>query len=188
MSDIIFTITQIDEGVKVIPYQDINRITWCQALALFQVSPSFINSIVDIMRKNPFQSYFWECSPVRLNDPFEFVLINAPELLKLRPDISSFRAQISQQSVTVFPNLNKDAYLVVPSQISPVENYTHIANFIRGAPPEQIWKLFRLIGLTGSELAKILPIFWLSTSGLGVSWLHVRLDLAPKYYSYQEYR
>jgi len=29
---------------------------------------------------------------------------------------------------------------------------------------------------------------WLSTSGLGVSYLHVRIDKRPKYYSFDEYR
>jgi len=29
---------------------------------------------------------------------------------------------------------------------------------------------------------------WVSTSGLGVAWLHVRLDARPKYYQYTPYR
>ncbi|MET0247228.1 MAG: hypothetical protein ABW182_10815 [Sphingomonas sp.] len=29
---------------------------------------------------------------------------------------------------------------------------------------------------------------WVSTSGLGVSWLHARIDDRPKYYSYAPYR
>jgi hypothetical protein len=29
---------------------------------------------------------------------------------------------------------------------------------------------------------------WLSTSGLGVAWLHVRLDERPKYYTHAPYR
>ena len=29
---------------------------------------------------------------------------------------------------------------------------------------------------------------WLSTSGLGVYWLHVRLDSYPKYYTYRPYK
>lgn len=34
---------------------------------------------------------------------------------------------------------------------------------------------------------KDVPI-WLSTSGLGVYWLHVRLDTRPKYYNHDEYK
>jgi hypothetical protein len=29
---------------------------------------------------------------------------------------------------------------------------------------------------------------WVSTAGMGVSWLHVRLDNRPKYYGYKPYR
>lgn len=28
---------------------------------------------------------------------------------------------------------------------------------------------------------------WLSTSGLGVYWLHFRIDARPKYYQYSEF-
>lgn len=30
--------------------------------------------------------------------------------------------------------------------------------------------------------------YWISTSGLGVSWLHIRIDTYPKYYNYEEYK
>ena len=33
----------------------------------------------------------------------------------------------------------------------------------------------------------IQPI-WLSTAGMGVPWLHVRLDSRPKYYAFGPYR
>lgn len=29
---------------------------------------------------------------------------------------------------------------------------------------------------------------WLSTSGLGVYWLHMRLDRRPKYYTYEPFK
>ena len=29
---------------------------------------------------------------------------------------------------------------------------------------------------------------WLSTAGMGIAWLHIRLDDRPKYYGYREYR
>jgi hypothetical protein len=29
---------------------------------------------------------------------------------------------------------------------------------------------------------------WVSTSGLGVSWLHLRFDRRPKYYTHAPYR
>jgi len=29
---------------------------------------------------------------------------------------------------------------------------------------------------------------WISTAGLGVTWLHVRIDSSPKYYTHAPYR
>jgi len=29
---------------------------------------------------------------------------------------------------------------------------------------------------------------WLNTSGLGIYWLHIRLDSSPKYYTHAPYR
>ncbi|WP_391540805.1 DUF6940 family protein [Halomicronema hongdechloris] len=29
---------------------------------------------------------------------------------------------------------------------------------------------------------------WVNASGLGVAWLHVRLDTRPKYYQHEPYR
>ena len=50
--------------------------------------------------------------------------------------------------------------------------------------------LFGLAALGGIILAGIRlggkPV-WLSTAGLGVGWLHVRLDDRPKYYRHAPY-
>ena len=48
-------------------------------------------------------------------------------------------------------------------------------------------ELFRNIG---QEVIKLLEegTVWLSTSGFGVYWLHVRLDIVPKYYKHEPYR
>jgi hypothetical protein len=57
------------------------------------------------------------------------------------------------------------------------------------------------IGSTGSRNAKLIPNFkkrqrknsgaakpvWFSTSGMGVAWLHFRLDRRPKYYTYRAF-
>jgi hypothetical protein len=77
----------------------------------------------------------------------------------------------------------------------------HLASFIRGpewlATPtqhemhrkhiSQLWSTVAssmLLRLREDEGARV----WMSTSGMGVSWLHVRLDRAPKYYTYLPYK
>ncbi len=57
------------------------------------------------------------------------------------------------------------------------ECYAHIAAFLRGAQEAQKHKLFQAIAReAGQMLATAARRFWISTSGLGVPWVHVRLD------------
>jgi hypothetical protein len=62
-----------------------------------------------------------------------------------------------------------------------------MAKFARHAPKYQIrafWKEVgkQYAGLIGKENK------WLSTAGLGVPWLHVRVDSAPKYYRHADFK
>ena len=95
------------------------------------------------------------------------------------------------QSVMSFHNLSKDATLVVPlPRVSESRIYIHLANFLRHAPKHQkldLWRLALDELLQKIETHPNRPV-WLSTSGLGVSWLHIRLDSAPKYYTHTPYR
>ena len=60
------------------------------------------------------------------------------------------------------------------------------ASFVRYAPHDQVTSLLKV---TADEVMTNLSEdkLWLSTSGLGVSWLHMRLDSRPKYYNYIDY-
>eukprot|EP00614_Pseudopedinella_elastica_P018899 CAMPEP_0172646364 /NCGR_PEP_ID=MMETSP1068-20121228/240204_1 /TAXON_ID=35684 /ORGANISM="Pseudopedinella elastica, Strain CCMP716" /LENGTH=345 /DNA_ID=CAMNT_0013460621 /DNA_START=347 /DNA_END=1385 /DNA_ORIENTATION=- len=96
--------------------------------------------------------------------------------------------------VASFANLGGDSYLVAPSPVeSPPRPYPHLAAFLANAPPQQVAKLWRTVAgvvLTRAEQvagAANRP-FWLSTSGLGVYWLHVRIDRRPKYYTHLPYK
>jgi hypothetical protein len=93
------------------------------------------------------------------------------------------------EPVTVFDNLGGDALLIVPRKIADADCYGHIAAFLRRAPREQQHALFRCLALeTEKRLAASRERFWVSTSGLGVPWVHVRLDQRPKYYQYARYK
>jgi hypothetical protein len=102
---------------------------------------------------------------------------------------SHFAAQ-DDEGVVTFPNLGRDAVLVVPLPLGPSSGYSHLASFVRQASSAQnhaLWKatgraMERRVRENGSRPT------WLSTAGGGVPWLHVRLDDRPKYYSYAPYR
>ena len=111
-------------------------------------------------------------------------------LKALRPDPSPFRRQFEarpEESVLTFPNLGGDAVLVVPAPISPADSYVHLARFLRGAPKVQVDRFWMRAGEAMADRISDQPL-WLSTAGLGVSWLHLRLDSRPKYYRHLAYR
>jgi hypothetical protein len=139
----------------------------------------------------PFEAYFWETPPVTQATAaraFEFVLVDSPELAALAPEPEAFAGRfIPSQAVATFPNLAGDALLVAPAPQGPPAAHAHLAAFARGAPTEQQHALWQAVGAAVARRLSSTPI-WLSTSGLGVAWLHVRLDQRPKYYMYAPYR
>jgi hypothetical protein len=148
----------------------------------------------ECLRTAPYEAFFWETPPVASDSRdlgFEFVLIDSPMLARVTAEPAPFARQLGSttDSCVMFPNLSGDAWLVVPRALAEDEHYAHLARFVRGAPRTQVDELLRAVGQTiarwWSERAEPL---WVSTSGLGVHWLHVRLDTRPKYYTYELYR
>lgn len=139
-------------------------------------------------------AYFWETRPVTLatlGDAFEFVLADSPTLAGASADSRPFdralRGRDGRGGVVTFPNLGHDALLIVPRELAGRAHYRHLAAFVRGAPVDQQQALWAAVGRAVGERVGAAPL-WVSTSGLGVYWLHIRLDSAPKYYTYAPYR
>ena len=143
--------------------------------------------------------------------PFEFVLVNEPRLkafAEINPDRHAFEEYFASPlcsssgndggsdpitAVCAFPNLGKDATLISPLPQSGINeaSYSHLASFLRNAPQEQITQFWKLSAKSYIEELKHKHErinehvgTWFSTNGMGVAWLHLRIDSAPKYYSY----
>lgn len=161
---------------------------WIQFL---KESDEFILFFNDVLAASKYEAYFWEVKPVtqkRLGDIFEFVLVESTFLAKIKADNSDFKSYFNPgESVVAFPNLGKNAQLIVPIEMNNRDDYAHIANFVRNATKPQICAFWKRVG---EEYEKALGAErkWLSTSGLGVYWLHVRIDSRPKYYQHLEYK
>lgn len=147
----------------------------------------------------------WEYSR---DTPFEFALVNEPALQRFaegRPDRNAFQEHFrgclggnnnSGDGIVPmccsFGNLGGDARLVAPlpsPSSSSDATYSHLAIFVRNAPKEQVGEFWRL---GASQYLSMLEEkhdakTWFSTNGMGVAWLHLRLDSVPKYYSYRPF-
>ncbi len=138
-------------------------------------------------------SFFWECNrrPADGDGRMSFVLVDAPPLARLTPSSAPFDAHLAATDglVATFPNLGGDALLVVPRSVGRPDSYAHLAHFVRRAPGEQVDALWVAVGDALEHWRREgRGRVWLSTSGLGVSWVHVRLDRRPKYYVHRPYR
>jgi len=155
--------------------------------------PDLRAQLTQVIRDCPFDAVFWECAPVgaaNRQDAFEFVLVDAPALARVAPRPEPFAAHFDgAASVAVFPSLGRDAVLVAPAPAGPAGAYPHLSAFLRRAPVEQVDRLWCVVASAVRDWWDdgASPM-WLSTSGLGVHWLHIRLDSRPKYYTWAAYR
>ena len=173
-------------------FRNNKKLSYKEGLDLLEGSKEFRSLIAHKIAKQEFAAVFWEFPPLsKKSEPnFEFVLNNARMLSTVKADKTTFRSYFKPGcTVTTFPNLGGDANLVVPCLTSTKTNYAHLASFMRTAPQDQIHEL---LTTTAQQVKQWLEnsdsIVWLSTSGAGVFYLHVRLDSYPKYYTYRPYK
>jgi len=164
-----------------------------EAFEGWRTSAEFRAFFLEQLARSSSPACFWETPPVTLatlDRPFEFVLVDAPPLERVAPEPHVFRTHYAcaDEGITTFENLGRDALLVAPAPVSdPRADFSHLTAFTRTARPELQHALWRAVGRAAEERLGDAPL-WISTSGLGVSWLHVRLDSIPKYYTHAPYR
>ncbi len=136
------------------------------------------------------EAFFWEhpcMSLATADDPAELVLIDAPVLAGVQADPTPFAEHFQAgESVCRFASLGGDAELIAPAPLPAGPAYPHLAAFLRSAPPDRRRALWATTARTVQGILTHRPL-WLSTSGLGVYWLHVRVDERPKYYQHRAY-
>ncbi len=164
--------------------------TYAEVVEHWRDDAGFRGVFAEALRQCPWEAFFFETPPVRVDtadQPFECVLVDAPSFRTRSPNPAPFSAHFSDAPVATFPNLAGDAMLVVPCPRVAPEVYLHLAAFLRGAPDDQVDALWAAVGAAVTERLSTRSM-WLSTAGLGVFWLHMRLDPRPKYYKHAPYR
>lgn len=178
--------------IRYTPLADDTPIPFRRALELLQNDESFRTFFIQFLNDAPFIGYRWETPPITAataNRSFQFVLLDTPEIDRL-PDSRSFAAHFKKAKsphAVCFTNLGGDATLIAPLPQDPHAGYVHLAAMIRTAPREQVHALLQLVGTTTLAKLSAKPL-WLSTAGMGVAWLHVRLDDRPKYYGFSDFK
>jgi len=154
------------------------------------------SQVVTQVAAAPWDAVFWECAPWDPRQPdalASFVLCDAPALARCAPDPRPFAEHIDagrgSPLAATFRSLGMDAWLVAPTAERAASIYAHLAPFCRGASAAQIEAVGRSLGaaLQVAAVEHDGPL-WVSTSGLGVAWLHLRIDTRPKYYTHGPYR
>lgn len=179
-------------GLRFAIDRDSSHVSYAEVLHRWRSDPEFRSFFTTLLAGAPFTAFRWETPPITAatsGRTFEFVLLDSPELVTA-PDQGAFAEHFrgaADGGVVEFPNLGKDAILVVPCPIGPPSAYGHLAAFVRRAPEAQRHALWELVGAAMERRLGATPV-WLSTAGAGVAWLHVRLDNRPKYYGYGPYR
>lgn len=177
--------------------QDVTIDGWIQAMLSDEGE---LQQFLNVLKAaNSFDAFFFETRPVTkpqmASKPFEFVLVDAPSLHEKamsHPDSHTFAKHFEgcTDSACTFPNLGRDATLIAPRQSGNAKNFSHLAYFCRHAPLDvvtQTWKV--AIQAYADTVRRQTPHrFWFSTSGMGVSWLHFRIERSPKYYTYPPFR
>ena len=159
-------------------------------LMLLEGDQDFRSWYTDLLASADYEAFFWEHPPLcdaNIDLEAEFVLLKSPTLARLCPDPEPFRSHFeSDNDIISFRSLGGDAFLIAPSPSEPLAACAHLAAFVREASRSQVESLWHETGRAVRETLSDRNL-WLSTSGLGVAWLHIRLDSYPKYYQHQPY-
>jgi len=181
-----------DHTIKLTLQYQQKAVSFRQLLDAWRDDEYFCAFFSSLLASLPMPAFFWEmpalCSSM-LEQPFECVFVDSPDLVMVDPEPLHFQAYYAgaHNRIADFENLGGDALLVVPEPLDACSAYAHIADFSRSAPLKQQCALWRRVGELCHQHIGVIPL-WLNTSGLGVFWLHIRLDKAPKYYTYLPYK
>ena len=170
---------------------DHKALSFQQVLTAWEQDPDFCRFFGCTLAALPFAAFFWEMPPLlasTVGQEFECIFVDSPALAGVSPQPEIFQQHFVQacNGVASFVNLGGDALLVAPEPDAGAA-YTHIAEFSRTAPVHKQVALWQQVGKLYQQQEGAGPV-WLSTSGLGVFWLHIRFDLYPKYYTHSPYK
>ena len=167
-------------------------ISFQEVFKLWESDLGFIDFYVQSLKDFGFKAFFWEhpgLTSTTIDRPYECILQKSRTLDSRTINEQAFADYLhSQNGAEDFLNLGKNARLVMPTKQSVADIYKHLGSFLINAQPSQIHDFFNKIGAIVPKEIEKHPMIWLNTAGMGVIWLHVRMDTRPKYYKTKNYK
>ena len=134
------------------------------------------------------KKFFWNTSPLTKNGDTDYKEKFQESIeLPYFQSKTAFKDKIikaeknGKEYATSFPNLSGDTVLVIPMPRKG-KSYATLKDFVDNAPKKQQQELWKLVAKEAKKQAKKFGKVWISTHGLGVPYLHVRIASHPKYY------
>lgn len=167
--------------------------SWDAVLAGLSGSAEARRSFTEVLVASEIEAAFWETPPLCAGAEdalFEMVLVPSRALAGMATDSGPFGRELERREpVATFANLGGDAQLLVPTAKGDRSVYAHLLRFLREGQAGQVDALWQVLGnAVRARLVGRPGPLWVSTSGLGVAWLHLRLDDQPKYVTHAPYR
>jgi len=163
-----------------------------EVFELWSTNSEFVEFYKNKLIQFDYQAFYWEHPALTeefLERRYECILQRSKKLENLPVNENAFKNFIyKQEQVVDIMNLGKNARLVIPTKKTDKEIYNHFGKFIRQASREQIIEVFRRLGEKITEEIEKQELIWLNTAGLGVIWVHIRMDTKPKYYKTKKYK
>ena len=176
-------------------------LSWGEVIELWQTSATFRDAFSDSLRAMHARiggAFFFETPPLdngTKDAAFEFIAAKATELDGKAVNAKPFAEHIEHagdaDAVSSFKNLDGSSELIVPRRPAAggdEDPFAHLALWSMHADPSQMHQLWARVGAAAAASLSDEDTVWISTSGTGVAWLHVRLDKRPKYYTHTPFK
>ena len=135
--------------------------------------------------KNIKEKFMWNTSVIKNNGNSNF-----KESFKINKDLpekqnyKEFESYINNSTnkyVTSFLNLNKDTLLVIPIP-KKYKNFATLKDFCDNSSITQKKYFWKEVSKLVKKFMKNEKYIWISTHGLGIPYMHIRISNKPKYY------
>ena len=153
-------------------------------------SATFLKNYIQCINRLGLEEFYWEHPAITadaLDSPYRVAIVSAPNLKAIGYNPKPFSTYFTEaDAIATFFNRRKDALLLAPRPKTVpggLRDYATLARFLRHADePTAVNFLKKVFATWHTQLTQGSDYIYLSTHGLGVHWLHVRLDQRPKYY------